>query len=58
MERQLKNDKYYEQLIEDPSENLAKDVRNTVENIAQQEQKAELNDLVTTGDCTVFCASQ
>ena len=34
VERQLKNGKYYEQLSEDSSENLAKDIRNTVENIA------------------------
>ena len=49
VESQLKNEKYYEQLNEDPSENLAQDVKNTVENIAQKERKGELNDLVTTG---------
>ena len=27
VERQLKNDKYYEHLNEDPSENLAKDIK-------------------------------
>ena len=27
VERQLKNDKYYEHLSEDPSENLAKDIK-------------------------------
>ena len=48
VERQLKNDKYYEHLSEDPSENLAKDIKNTVENIAQKERKTEINDLVTS----------
>ena len=49
VERQLKNEKYYEQLNEDPSENLATDIKNTVENIAQKERKGDLNNLVTTG---------
>ena len=39
VERQLKNEKYYEQLNEDPSENLAQDIKNTVENIAQKREK-------------------
>ena len=34
VERRLKNDKYYEQLNEDPSERLDKDIINTVESIA------------------------
>ena len=49
VERQLKNDKYYEHLSEDPSDNLAKDIKNTVENIAQKERKTEINDLVPSG---------
>ena len=48
VERQLKNDKYYEQLNEDPSERLDKDSINTVESIVQKEHRSELNDLVTT----------
>ena len=47
--------KYYKQLNEDPSENLAKDIKNTVENIAQKVKKGELNNLVNP---TIFCASQ
>ena len=39
VERQLKIEKYYEQLNEDPSENLATDIKNTVENIAQKEKR-------------------
>ena len=41
--------KYYKQLNKDPSENNAKDTKNTDENIAQKERKCELNNLVTTG---------
>ena len=52
MERQLKNEKYYEQLNEDLSENLATDIKNTVENIAQKERKGELNNLMTSGAST------
>ena len=43
VERQLKNEKYYEQLDEDPSESLATDIKNTVENIAQKERKGVVN---------------
>ena len=48
VERQLKNDKYYEQLNKDPSERLDNDIINTIESIAQKEHRSELNDLVTT----------
>ena len=48
VERQLKNDKYYEQLNKDPSERLDKDIINTFESIAQKEHRSELNDLVIT----------
>ena len=49
VERQLKNENYYEQLNEDMSENLAIYIKNTVEKIAQKDKKGELNILVTTG---------
>ena len=52
VERQLKNDKYYQKLNEDPSENLAKDITNTVEKIAEKEHKDELNDLVNSNSRT------
>ena len=48
VERQLKNDRYYEQLKEDPSERLDKNIIITVESIAQKEHRSELNGLVTT----------
>ena len=46
VERQLKNEKYYKHLNEDPSENIDKNIIRTLNNIAQKEHKEELNDLM------------
>ena len=39
VERQLKNEKYYEQLNEDPSENLAKDIKIMLKTFHKKREK-------------------
>ena len=46
VERQLKNEKYYKHLNEDPSENIDKDIIRTLNYIAQKEHREELYDLM------------
>ena len=46
VERQLKNEKYYKHLNEDPFENTDKDIIRTLNNIAKKEHREELNDLI------------
>ena len=46
VERQLKNEKCYKHLNEDPSENIDKDIIRTLNNIAKKEHREKLNDLI------------